>query len=182
MSRENLEVAGLVTTEGKLPMEHEANRAHAQKVVAARRGEGEARWWFGALVEIKLTAENTDGRLALVEITEPPGAEAPLHVHHREDEGFWVLDGAVTFEAGDSTVEASTGDFAFGPRDVPHRYAVGDAGCRMLFILTPAGFEGLIRELSEPAKSRSLPPPLEEEPDVERIQGLGQAYGIEMLG
>jgi len=182
MSRENLEVAGLDTTEGKVPMEHEASRAHAQKVVAARRGEGEARWWFGALVEIKLTAEDTDGQLALVEITEPPGAEAPLHVHHREDEGFWVLDGAVTFEAGDSTVEASTGDFVFGPRDVPHRYAVGDAGCRMLFILTPAGFEGLIRELSEPAKSRSLPPPLEEEPDVERIQGLGQAYGVEMLG
>ena len=151
-------------------------------MIATRRGEGRRRWWFGALVEIKLTAEDTGGGLALVEIAEPPGAEAPLHVHHREDEGFWVLDGAVTFEAGGKTVQAGPGDFVFGPRDVPHRYAVGDEGCRTPFILTPAGFEGLIRELSEPAESRSLPPPLEEEPDVERIQGLGKAYGIEMLG
>ena len=155
---------------------------HEPKVVATRRGEGEARWWFGALVEIKLTAEDTGGQLAIVEIAEPPGAEAPLHVHHREDEGFWVLEGAVTFEAGGTTVEAGSGDFVFGPRDVPHRYVVGDQGCRMLFILTPAGMEDLIRELSEPAESRSLPPPLEEEPDMERIQGLGKAYGIEMLG
>lgn len=173
-------VAGLVTKEGEIPMEHAANRA--QGAVTTRRGEGAALWWFGALVEIKLTAEDTGGELAIVEITEPPGAEAPLHVHRREDEGFWVLDGTATFEAGGSTVEASAGDFVFGPRDVPHRYTVGDAGCRMLFILTPAGFEGLIRELSEPAESRSLPPALEGQPDVERIQGVGKAYGVEMLG
>jgi quercetin dioxygenase-like cupin family protein len=84
-----------------------------------RSGDGEARWWFGALAEIKATAADTGGRLSIVEVTEPPGAEAPLHVHHREDEAFWTLEGDVTFEVGETTIHARAGDYAFGPRDVP---------------------------------------------------------------
>ena len=61
-----------------------------------RTGEGEARWWFAALAETKATAQDTDGQLTIVEVTEPPGAQAPLHVHHREDEGFWILDGGAS--------------------------------------------------------------------------------------
>ena len=123
------------------------------------KGEGEARWWFGALAEIKATAADTGGQMTIVEVTEHPGAEAPLHVHHRDDEGFWILEGDVTFEVGDTTIEASAGDYVFGPRDIPHRFTVGDRGCRMLFILVPGGFEDLIRATSEPAPSRTLPPP-----------------------
>ncbi|MDQ3630476.1 MAG: quercetin 2,3-dioxygenase, partial [Actinomycetota bacterium] len=124
-----------------------------------RNGEGEARWWFANLAEIKVTAEQTGGLLSILEITEPPNAAGPWHVHHREDEGFWILEGDVTLQIGDETIEAHAGDFAFGPRDIPHRYTVGDAGCRMLFIMTPGGFENLVREMSVPAKSRTLPPP-----------------------
>jgi quercetin dioxygenase-like cupin family protein len=149
---------------------------------AIRAGEGEARWWFAALAEIKASAADTDGQLTIVEVTEPPGAQTPLHVHHREDEGFWILDGEVTFHVGDVTIEARAGDFAWGPRDVPHRYTAGPDGCRMLFILTPAGFEGLVRDMSEPAAERTLPPPSDEEPDFERVARVAQAYGCELLG
>ena len=149
---------------------------------AVRAGEGEARWWFAALAEIKATAADTDGQLTLVEVTEPPGAQAPLHVHHREDEGFWILDGDVTFEVGDETIHASAGDFAWGPRDVPHRYTAGPDGCRMLFLLTPAGFEGLVRDMSEPAAEHALPPASDEPPDMERVARVAQAYGCELLG
>ena len=110
--------------------------------VAVRSDEGEARWWFGALAVIKATAADTGGQMTIVEVTEPPGAEAPLHVHHREDEGFWVLEGNVTFEVGGTKIEASAGDYVFGPRDIPHRYTVGDAGCRMLFIMHPGRLRG----------------------------------------
>ena len=147
-----------------------------------RTGEGEARWWFAALAEIKATAQDTDGQLTIVEVTEPPGAQAPLHVHHREDEGFWILDGDVTFEVGDETIHANAGDFAWGPRDVPHRYTVGPDGCRMLFLLTPAGFESLVRDMSAPAADRTLPPSSDEEPDMERVATVAQAYGCELLG
>ena len=125
---------------------------------AVRSGEGEARWWLGALAEIKATAADTGGHLTVVEVTDPPGVQAPLHVHHREDEAFWVLEGDVTFEVGGMTIQAGAGDFVFGPRDVPHRYTVGDAGSRMLFMLTPRRFEALVRATSDPARTRTLPP------------------------
>ena len=86
---------------------------------------GEARWWGEGLAVIKATGADTGGQMAIIEITEPPGAEAPLHVHHKEDEAFWILEGEVTFEVGGVTIAATAGDYAFGPRDVPHSYRVG---------------------------------------------------------
>ena len=150
---------------------------------AARVGsdEGEARWWFGALAVIKAGAADTGGLMAIVEVTEPPGAEAPLHVHHREDEAFWILEGDVTLRVGDEVIEAHAGDYAFGPRDVPHSYRVGPAGCRMLFICVPGGFEGLVRDMSRPAGSRTLPPPSDEMPDMERIAAIARNHGCELL-
>jgi mannose-6-phosphate isomerase-like protein (cupin superfamily) len=150
--------------------------------MVTRRGDGEARWWFSALAEIKVTAEETGGLMSIGEMTEPPNAAEPLHVHHREDEGFWILEGDVTLEVGDTTIEAHAGDFAFGPRGIPHRYTVGDAGCRMLFILTPGGFEDLVREMSVPAARRTLPPASEDEPDWERVAAIARAHHCELLG
>lgn len=147
-----------------------------------RAGEGEARWWFANLAEIKVTAEQTGGQLSIIEITEPPNAAGPLHVHHREDEGFWILEGDVTIEVGDETIHARAGDFAFGPRGIPHRYTVGEQGCRMLFVMTPGGFEKLVREMSVPAQSRTLPPPSDEEPDWEHVAAVAKANGCELLG
>jgi mannose-6-phosphate isomerase-like protein (cupin superfamily) len=146
-----------------------------------RSGEGEARWWLGRLAEIKVTAEQTGGLLSIVEISEPPNSAAPLHVHHREDEGFWILEGDVTLEVGDATIEAHAGDFALGPRGIPHRYTVGDAGCRMLFIMTPGGFEDLVREMSVPAETRTAPPASDEEPDWEHVAAVARAHGCELL-
>jgi quercetin dioxygenase-like cupin family protein len=160
-----------------------ANISQAQKLkpVAVAREEGEARWWLGGLAVIKAAAADTGGQMTIIEITNPPGFEAPRHVHHREDEGFWILEGDVTFEVGNTTIEAHAGDYAFGPRDIPHRYTVGDKGCRMLFIFLPGGFEGLVMEMSEPAASRTLPPPSEEALDLERIAAIAKAYGAELL-
>jgi quercetin dioxygenase-like cupin family protein len=149
--------------------------------LAVGSGEGEARWWFGALAVIKATAADTGGQMTIVEVTEPPAAEAPLHVHHREDEGFWILEGDVTLYVGDTTIKAGAGDYAFGPRGIPHRYTVGDAGCRMLFICTPGGFEDLVIEMSEPAASRTLPPPADGPPDMERIASVAAAHGCALL-
>lgn len=162
-------------------MTQNTSRVQALDPVAVRADEGEARWWFSGLAVIKATAADTGGQMTIVEMTEPPGAEAPMHVHHREDEAFWVLDGDVTFQVGDTTIEAHAGDYAFGPRDIPHRYTVGDAGCRMLFICTPGGFENLVLAMSEPAGSRTLPPPSDEVPDMERIAAIAEANGCELL-
>ncbi len=163
-------------------MSEHLNQTQLLKPVAVAKDAGEARWWLDCLAVIKATAADTGGRMTIVEVTEAPGAEAPLHVHHREDEGFWILEGDVTFQAGDTTIRAQAGDYVFGPRDIPHRYTVGSAGCRMLFLMTPGGFEDLVLAMSEPAGSRTLPPPSAEEPDWERIAAIAKAYGCEMLG
>ena len=150
--------------------------------VAVRSDEGDARWWFAALAIIRATGADTGGQMTIVEMHEPPGVETPLHVHHREDEAFWILEGGATFTVGDEVIDASAGDYLFGPRHVPHKYAVGDAGCRMLFVCTPGGnFEDLVREMSAPAQSRTLPPPSDEEPDFARVAAIAQAYGCELL-
>jgi quercetin dioxygenase-like cupin family protein len=143
--------------------------------------EGEARWWGGGLAVIKASAADTGGQMTIVEVTERPGTEAPLHVHHNEDEGFWVLDGDVRLEIGEATIEAHAGDYAFGPRGIPHRYTVGDAGCRMLFILTPGGFEDVVVAMSEPAAARTLPPSSSDEPGIAQIKAVAAAHGSEVL-
>jgi len=158
------------------------NGAQGLKPVMISKEEGEARWWLGGLAVFKATGANTDGQMTIIEVTEPPNAEAPLHVHHREDEAFWILEGDVTFEVGDKPINALPGDYVFAPREIPHRYTVGAAGCRMLFILTPGGFENMVIALSEPAASRSLPPPSDEEPDFERLCAIAESYGMEILG
>lgn len=153
----------------------------AREALAVANGTGEARWWFGSLAEIKATAANTGGLCTILEVTCAAGYEALLHVHHREDEGFWILDGHVTFEVGATTIEAGVGDYAFGPRGVPHRFKVGEQGCRMLFIITPGGFEDLVMATSVPAATRSVPPPAGPPPDMDRIRAIVATFGNELL-
>lgn len=163
-------------------MNQNTSRAQMLKPITVGKDEGEARWWLGMLAVIRATAADTGGQMTIVEVTTPPGFAAPLHVHHWEDEAFWLLEGDATFEVGGTTIEARAGDYLFGPRSIPHRFTVGSAGCRMLFICTPGGFEELVIAMSEPAASRTLPPPSDEEPDQERIAAIARAYGNELLG
>src|SRR5919107_5099892 len=155
-------------------------------------GEGEARWWMGGLATVKATGKETDGRYTLIEILEPEG-EGPLHVHHREDEGFFIIEGELTFRIGEETIKASPGSFVFGPKDVPHTYTVDSGPAKLLFLLSPAGFEGFIEAVSEPAKAHTLPPPQPETPPAEAapeeaemedldFAALEARYGCEILG
>ena len=119
---------------------------------------GQQRWFFGMLAEVKASAADTGGQYTLLEMTAPAGLQTPLHVHYREDEGFYVLDGSVTIEVGEETVELGPGQHAFGPRDIPHRFTVGPDGARMIWVLTPSGFEDFVEEVSAPAETPTVPP------------------------
>ncbi len=130
----------------------------AARVFGLEKGEGNARWWGGGLATIKATGKETGGLYSIVEVLEPQGARAPLHLHRKEDEAFYVLEGETTFHIGEETIEARPGSFVFGPKDVPHTYAVDSGPARLLFLLSPAGFEGFVEATSKPAKARTLPP------------------------
>src|SRR6185503_9984985 len=95
-------------------------------------GEGRAVWFLENRMTIKATARSTGGAYGLVESLIAPGFSPPLHVHHREDEAFWILEGDVSMRCGDRTFRAGPGAFVFLPRDVPHTFVVeGDVPARM---------------------------------------------------
>ena len=141
---------------------------------------GEPRWFFGGLVQVKASAADTGGQYTLLEVTMPANAAAPLHLHHTEDEGFYVLAGSVTIHVGDERVTLGAGQHAFGPREVPHRFDIGPDGAHMLWVLTPGGFEALIEEASVPATTPTLPPADILPPD--NIADIVRRHGNELLG
>ena len=154
----------------------------ATEVLQARvlgNREGEARWWFGQLAIIKATAADTGGGFTIVEIIVNAGYETPLHIHHNEDEGFWMVDGSATFTVGDQTIDAGPGAYLFGPKDVPHKWKAGPGGARLLYVFAPAGFEDLIREMSVPAEAVEPPPPHVLPPA--NAAEIAAKYGIEIL-
>jgi mannose-6-phosphate isomerase-like protein (cupin superfamily) len=140
-----------------------------------------SRAFLSTLVWIKADGAATAGTQSLIEILAPAGWETPWHVHHTHDEYFYVLEGTIAAMVGDARVVLGPGDFAFGPRGVPHGYRVqGSAPARLLMITGDRDFAEFVRELSEPAPGDTLPPP--SEPDVEKIVAAAARHGIELLG
>jgi mannose-6-phosphate isomerase-like protein (cupin superfamily) len=142
--------------------------------------EGEAIWFAGALMILKAAGEQTDGRFAFLDQRVPADYAAPLHVHHCEDEAWYVLDGQVTFYCGDETFTARPGAWIFLPKDVPHAFRVGAAGGRLLTFSAPADFANFVKAAGEPAPRLETPPPAP--PDLEQLAAIAARYGIELLG
>ena len=94
----------------------------APSPIALQPGEGEALWFMGFLATIKATAERTGGRVAVIHHLGPQDAGSPLHVHHRENEWFYVLDGELTIWVGGQVIRAPAGSFVFGPQGTPHTF------------------------------------------------------------
>ena len=153
-----------------------------QAPIALGPGEGEALWFLGQLVTIKSSGESTAGRVAVTETLAPRGSGSPLHVHHNEDEWFYVLEGELTFWVGGKVSTASAGSFVYGPRDIPHTFTVSSEQARFLLVLEPAGFEGFLRALGQPAQQLVIPPPATEPPDLERMTAIAAQHGLEILG
>ncbi len=142
--------------------------------------EGEPIWFAGALMLLKAAGEQTDGRFALIDQRTPGEYAVPRHLHEREDEAWYVLEGEATFSCGDETFAAGPGAWVFAPSGVPHAFRVGPAGARLLTMSWPAGFADFVRAAGAPAPARSLPGPAPLE--VERLTELGRQYGIDILG
>jgi quercetin dioxygenase-like cupin family protein len=158
------------------------NTAAAVSPIALQPDEGEAIWAFGVLATIKASHETTGGRVAVIEHRAPQGAGSPLHVHRREDEWFYVIEGALAFWVGGDVIEAPAGSFVFGPRDIPHTFVVTSPEARFLLVTEPAGFEGFMRTVGQPAPSLTIPPPAAPPSDLAPLIAVAASYGIEILG
>lgn len=115
---------------------------------------------------VKASAASTGG--AITVMVAPTTGGAPRHVHHREDECFYVIDGAISVEVGDEGFEAGEGSFVFLPRDVPHAWDVLSGEATVMIITVPGGFERFMREWVAA--------------ESDAVREVGMRHGIEMLG
>lgn len=146
--------------------------------IAHQTGEGEHLWFFGGLTTIKAAGSRT----MVTEQLAPRGSGSPLHVHHNEDEWFYVLEGELTIWVDGETVVAPAGAFVFGPRDVPHTFIVSSDEARFLLVTEPGDFAGFVRALAEPAPGPELPPGPPTPPDIGAVLAAAAEYGLEILG
>jgi quercetin dioxygenase-like cupin family protein len=105
-----------------------------------------------------------------------PNAGPPPHVHHLEEEQFYVLEGELAFSVGDQTFQVRAGDFVHIPRETVHSFKNGGTPARILATFSPAGIEGFFREVGEPVKDRFASPPAVTEETVARLL-LAEASG-----
>ena len=131
---------------------------------------------FGAGDEYRFlaTGDDTDGQYFLVEATVPPGGGPPLHVQTREEEGFYILSGKLTFYGEDGEgIVAGPGTYLNVPKGAKHRFRnEEDDTVKMLFFFTPAGIEGLFDEFAEAAE-----PGADLESAIAAMSVLGRKYG-----
>lgn len=143
-----------------------------------RQNEGPSvRWGPGGVMRILAGAESTDGSFSICEAIEQPGSAAPLHIHHAEAEGFYVLEGEIELTCGEQTVTVSAGDFVYAPKEIPHKYlVVGQQPARVLLLFSRPGFESFFAEGGTPLDQPPVRPPAPDE-----FQRLVRKYDMELL-
>jgi mannose-6-phosphate isomerase-like protein (cupin superfamily) len=130
---------------------------------------------FGGDIYLTMPLAETGRGVSLFEDVRRPGDGPPLHVHHKEDEIFRIVEGRFRLRIGDATFDAGPGDTLLLPRDVPHSFInSGDVTGRLLIVLQPGGFERFFLEVAE----QGLAPPA----DMRQIAELAARYGLEFLG
>jgi len=146
------------------------------------RDDGEATWFFNALMTTKASAAETAGAYSLTEHLVTAASNPPMHVQVDEDEAFYVLEGEIEFEVDGRFVTATPGTFAFVARGAAHRFRVLTETARMLVICSGKASDNLeefFHAMGEPATARTLPVPAA--PDERRIAELCARTGIELL-
>lgn len=129
---------------------------------------------LGIPLNIRLHGRDTGGVLSVVESHDAPGGGPPLHIHHREDETFQILEGDYEFTVAGKTILAKPGTTLFAPRGIPHTYrCLGRTPGRLMCTITPSGFEGFFEEIGvlSPQQQQDLP----------RVLAIAQKFGMEIV-
>lgn len=142
-------------------------------VVAA--GEGDLVRLGKLGVQYKIPPEVTSGAFSVVEHPIPPGVLVPPHVHTREDEYSFIIDGEVGVRIGDREFTARPGDYVVKPMGVPHTFwNSGPVDARILEILRPSKFSEFFREAEAVLRQGGGL-------DADRLSELAERYGMSLL-
>jgi quercetin dioxygenase-like cupin family protein len=154
----------------------------AGEVLHRPAASGAMYWGPGDLYTFLVTGAETGGAYFAMEALVPPGGGPPPHVHHREDETFYILEGQCSIRLGDDWITARAGDFVNVPRGTVHRFHNdGSAPMRMILTFTPAGMERFFEETLERALDPTLDPPEAPEAVAARYVAAAPRYGLEFL-
>jgi quercetin dioxygenase-like cupin family protein len=131
----------------------------------------------GDLYTFLATGEDTGGAYALIHAEVPPGGGPPPHLHRREDEAFYVLEGELAFEVDGRAISATAGSWVTLPRGTLHAFQnAGQSPARMLILVNPAGLEEFFAEVGHEATDRTRPPA----PDIEKLLAAAPKYGLDI--
>ena len=133
----------------------------------------------GDRIAFLITGAETGGAFFMAEASIVPGGGPPPHVHAREDESFYLQQGALCVQVGDKTLNLSAGDFVHVPRGVVHSLKnVGEETVKLLLVVTPAGLENYFAEAFLPATDIADIPAAEV---IARLFKAAPKYGLEYL-
>jgi quercetin dioxygenase-like cupin family protein len=135
----------------------------------------------GDVYRFMATSKDTNGKYAMWEAIVPPGGGPPPHVHSREEESFYILEGEITFQIGEERVVATAGTFANMPVGTPHSFKnESNQPAKMIISIAPAGLEEMFFEFGVPLSegSTSALPPTRDE--IEKLLAIAPKYGIEI--
>ena len=124
----------------------------------------------------------TGGAYFIFEAIVPPGVGPPPHIHRREEEAFYILEGTLDITLGDKQLKASAGDFVHTPRGTVHTFRnAGNVNARMLVVCSPAGLEKYFEEVFEPVQDLSASPPPVTDALIACLLAAAPKYGIEFV-
>ena len=142
----------------------------SNQIVHLPAKSGKSYWVMGDLFTFLVTGAESGGTSFTEQVNIGPGNGPPPHIHHLEDEQFFILEGNITFQIGGHTFQVSTGDYLYIPRQTVHSFKNGPKPASVLATFTPAGIEGFFRLAGEPVTDRRLPPPVTEETIARFVQ------------
>lgn len=170
---------GIVSVRSVLPVQAAIIRG---KVAVAKPGE--SRFAFStaqqaALSPCKLNAQDSGGALSAFELNVVPQGGPALHIHHREDEWYYVLSGNFVFRVGGETHCLSAGSSIWLPRDIDHVWMnTGETEAKLLLICHPGGFEKFFEEMGIAMEKT----PAESDVSNQQMKEIMAKYGMELLG
>jgi quercetin dioxygenase-like cupin family protein len=151
-----------------------------KRPVLEHRADATAAELMGGSIAVRLRADQTGGRLGMIENVLPPGfANLPLHIHPDFDEAFYVLEGELAFRVGREVITATPGTLVYAPGDEPHTFAelTGLQPVRFLLWVTPGGHETYFEALAAAAASSPTA-----YPSPERLADMMAEHAIEIVG
>jgi quercetin dioxygenase-like cupin family protein len=149
--------------------------------ILLNQGEGESFWVLGDLYTFKATGKQTNGAFTVIDQIIQPQGGPPPHVHHREDEAFYVLNGKFSFLSGEKQKVFEKGSFVYIPKGTLHTFKnIDDQQGRLLVIITPAGLEEFFYSIGTPAADMATPPAFEPA-IIDKVMQLANAYQMDII-